>query len=260
MIPDSSLAAGPGLEARDAHISALRAAVASVEQVSGEYLPFGVAAIDERLAGGGIALAGVHEFAPASPSLSDEAATTLFLAGIAGRLARQKGASLVWVRTGADLYAPGLEQAGLGPDEVIHIEAGNDKALLALGEDALRSDSFAAVAIEARKVSGAAIRRLQLAAAHMPLFLFRGWARRDQGPLDEPSLAVTRWSIGSVASAPLAVPGVGRARWSVELVRQRGGQPFSCLVEACDDSGRIALPATVLGSEAEAGGAVLKAA
>src|SRR3546814_12988616 len=49
--------------------------------------------------------------------------------------------------------------------------------------------------------------------------------------------------MGSLASTPLSMPGVGRGRWSVELVRQRGGPPFSLELEACDDQGRLALPA-----------------
>ena len=37
--------------------------------------------------------------------------------------------------------------------------------------------------------------------------------------------------------------GVARARWQVGCVRLRGGDPFSLVVEACDETGRIAVPA-----------------
>jgi protein ImuA len=71
--------------------------------------------------------------------------------------------------------------------------------------------------------------------------LLRRWRKGD--PLAEPSSALTRWRIGSAPSAPLPVPGVGRARWHVELARQRGGPGFSCLLEASDAQGRLAVPA-----------------
>src|SRR3546814_6809304 len=58
------------------------------------------------------------------------------------------------------------------------------------------------------------------------MLLYRRYRRYGQCPLTDLSLACTRWRIGSLASAPLSMPGVGRGRWSVELVRQRGGPPF----------------------------------
>jgi protein ImuA len=39
------------------------------------------------------------------------------------------------------------------------------------------------------------------------------------------------------------VAGVGRARWHVDLARQRGGEPFNIIMEGPDDEGRLALPA-----------------
>lgn len=44
-----------------------------------------------------------------------------------------------------DLYAPGLEQVGLGPDRVLFVEARDDKEVLAVMEDGTRS-SLRAVA------------------------------------------------------------------------------------------------------------------
>src|SRR5690606_30014307 len=76
-----------------------------------------------------------------------------------------------------------------------------------------------------------------------PMLLYRRYRRVDTCPLDAPSLAMTRWRIGVRPSEPLAVPRIGRARWHVELVRQRGGPPFALELEACDDQGRLALPA-----------------
>src|SRR3546814_7366734 len=85
---------------------------------------------DHLLAGGGLDGAGLHEIAAASASWSDDAAATLFAAGIAARFAAP-GLSALWALTRFDLYAPGLEQAGLGPDRVFYAQGANDRERLA---------------------------------------------------------------------------------------------------------------------------------
>jgi protein ImuA len=40
---------------------------------------------------------------------------------------------------------------------------------------------------------------------------------------------------------PLPVPGVGRARWLVELIRCRAGESADFVLDACDAEGRLAL-------------------
>jgi protein ImuA len=249
-------------------IAALRAAIAPARAARGPALPFGIAAIDDQLEGGGLDAAGLHEIAGASPSWSDDAAATLFAAGLAARFAAAPGLNILWALTRFDLYAPGLEQAGLGPGRIVYAQGRSDRELLALAEDALRDGSLACVVAEVKAADQTATRRLQLAASEgkTPMLLYRRYRRFGQCPLVDPSLAMTRWRIGAIASARLATPGVGRGRWAVELVRQRGGPPFSFELEACDDQGRLALPAracdrtAVPGGAAAAGGAVKHAA
>jgi protein ImuA len=205
-------------------------------------LPFGLDAIDARLASGGLADAGVNEADAATQSYSDDAAATLFLAGIAGRRAGRRGTGL-WVVARRDLFAPGLAQAGLAPGQLLVAEAERDADVLAVMEEGLRHGALAAVVGEVGRAGLTETRRLQLAAEEggtMALLLHR-WRKGD--PLAEPSSALTRWRIGSAPSASLPVPGVGRSRWQVELARQRGGPGFSFLLEACDAQGRLALPA-----------------
>lgn len=249
----------PSDAARSEAIAVLRTELAGREARPGVVLPFLVDAIDMRLAGGGIAANALHEVAAASPTLSDDAAATLFVAGIAARFAAVEGATVVWAVTRFDLYAPGLEQAGLPPSRIIHVEAREDHDVLALVEDAVRHGSLAAVVGEVRRAGMTATRRLQLAAGEggTPVLLLRRWRRAAACPLSEPSAAATRWRIASAPSATLAVPGVGRARWSVELTRQRGGAPFSTIVEGCDATGRLAPPAAALDRAAPAGGAII---
>jgi protein ImuA len=100
-----------------------------------------------------------------------------------------------------------------------------------------------------------AARRLQLAAAdgRTPALLLRRWKKLGTCPLAEPSSAMTRWRIGCAPSAMLGIPGVGRPRWTIELVRQRNGNPFSLILEGCDAKGCLGLPAPVADRAAGAG-------
>ncbi|RYY26187.1 MAG: protein ImuA [Sphingomonadales bacterium] len=224
-------------------------------------MPFGIGRVDTRLADAGLCTAALHEVAASAPTLAEDAAATLFLAGIAARFAGD-GASALWAVTRFDLYAPGLEQAGLRPDRALFVEARDDKEVLAVMEDALRHGSLAAVIGEVRRADMTATRRLQLAASEggTPAFLMRRWRKTGACPLGEPSAATTRWRIGCAPAAPLGIPGVGRQRWTVELVRQRNGAPFSLVLEGCDAQGRLALPTAASDRAAALGRATARAA
>lgn len=243
-------------------LAALRAGLAHARAPSGPALPFGLSALDDRLADHGLNSAGLHEFAAASATLSDDAATTLFAAGIAARFAALPDLTVFWALTSFDLYAPGLEQVGLGPDKVFYGEGHKDSVVLAMAEDALRDGSLACVIAEVKAADQTATRRLQLAASdsQTPMLLYRRHRIRDRCPLSGLSSAMTRWRIGCVPSARLPHPGVGRPRWSVELVRQRNGNPFSLELDACDDTGRLALPAAARDRAASADRAASQAA
>ena len=228
----------------EARIAALRSEIASLETSArpGERpcLPFEIEAMDRRLAGGGLAVPALHEVAGASPGPGDDAAATLFAASIA---ARAGGGIVLWALSRRDLFAPGLALAGLEPSRILYAECRRDEEVLAVMEEGLRHGGLAAVVGEAGRAAMAATRRLQLAAEEggtMALML-RRWRRSGDDPLGLPSAAVTRWRIACAPSAPLPVPGVGRARWTLALARQRGGEPFQLDVEAPDEKARVAL-------------------
>lgn len=231
-------------------LDALRGEIRRIEGVApadgGGFQPFGLDGVDARLAGGGLAVRALHEVAAAGPELADDAAATLFLAALAARFARAAGnGQVLWAVTRRDLFAPGLAQTGLTPDLVLYAECRDDAELLAVMEDGVRHGGLAAVLGEAKRADMAATRRLQLAAeSHgLPALLLRRRRKAEDDPLAPPSAAVTRWRIGCAPSAPLPFAGLGRARWRVELARQRGGPPFSWLMEAPDAEARLALPA-----------------
>ncbi|WP_420961572.1 ImuA family protein [Brucella sp. IR073] len=234
-------------------IAELRERIARLDGGQGrvlDVLPFGVPDIDGRLPGGGLALGGLHEVAGGGNGAVDGAAAALFAAGIAGRT-RGK---VLWVVTRRDLFAPGLAQAGLNPDRLIHVEAGDEKALLACFEEGLRHGGLGAVVAEIARLSMTASRRLQLAAEGSGTIgiALRRWRRpAEAGDFGQPTASVTRWRVSVLPSAPLPVPGLGRSRWRLELVRCRGGESADFEVEACDAKGRIALSTPMAGGSSE---------
>ncbi|WP_265502011.1 ImuA family protein [Paracoccus beibuensis] len=238
------------------NLPSLRACIAHLEGEAAharEVLPFGVDALDRRLPQGGLALGCLHEVAGGGNGAVDGAAAACFAAGIAARLPGQ----VLWCVTEADLFAPGLEQAGLPPDRVIHVEAGDDRSVLASMEEGLRHGALAAVVGDVAHLSMTASRRLHLAAkgtGTMGIALRRWRRQADASDFGQPTAAMTRWRISVLPSAPLPVPGVGRARWLIELIRARAGECMDMELEACDGSGHLGLPADVADRPAAAAG------
>lgn len=237
-------------------IESLRAQIEKIEgrgRRAKSVLPFGIAEVDSRLPGGGLTLGALHEIAGGGNGAVDGAAAALFAAGIA---ARTRG-KVLWVITRPDLFAPALAQAGLSPDRVIYVEAGNDKTVLACVEEGLRHGGLGAVVGEVARLDMTASRRLQLCAEGSGTIgiALRRWRRQtDASDFGQPTAAATRWRVSVIPSATLPVPGVGRHRWLLELIRARAGESADFEVEACDDTGRLALPAELVYRSASAEG------
>lgn len=208
-------------------------------------LPFGVPAIDGRLPGGGLALGALHEVAGGGNGAIDGAAAALFAAAVG---ARNRG-KVLWCVTRPDLFAPALAQVGLLPGRVIYVEAGDEKALLSCMEEGLRFGGLGVVVGELARLSMTASRRLQLAAESSGTIgiAVRRWRRQTEASdFGQPTASLTRWRVSVLPSSPLPVPGVGRARWLVELIRCRAGESADFEVEAPDAKGRIALPSELV--------------
>ena len=226
---------------------ALRTEIARIE-ASGRaptgVLPFGVEVLDDHLPAGGLQLGALHEVAGGGNGALHGAASALFVAGIAARTQGQ----VLWCVTRPDLFAPALEQAGLSSDRVIYVEAGDETAVLASFEEGLRHGGLGAVVGEVARLSMTASRRLQLAAEETGTIglAIRRWRRQaEAADFGQPTAATTRWRVTALPSTPLPVAGVGRARWSVELIRCRAGECADFELEACDETGRLALPANL---------------
>lgn len=231
--------------ARNRQFAALRERIAKIEshgrRVCG-VLPFGLATLDGKVPGGGLQLGALHEIAGGGNGAVHGAAAALFAAGIAARTSGQ----VLWCVTRADLFAPSLAQAGLHPDRVIYADVGDEKAVLACMEEGLRHGGLSAVVGELARLSMVASRRLQLAAegSGTLALAIRRWRRMaEAADFGQPTASVTRWRVTALPSAPLPVPGIGRARWLVELIRARAGECADFELDACDEQGCLALPA-----------------
>lgn len=231
-------------------LTALRERIAQLGTLgaeAGAVLPFGVSALDAVLPGGGLALGAVHEIGPGDPDPAHDAAATLFTAGVAARL----GGPILWGLDRGDLFAPGLSAAGLDPERVIYVEAGAAAAVLFVMEEGLRHGGLSAVVGEVPRLPMTASRRLQLAAeasGALALVLLRAGRAKAGGP----NAAATRWRITALPSRALAAPGIGRARWRVALIRNRGGEPAIFDLEGCDGQGHLAVPADLADGSAAA--------
>ena len=205
-------------------------------------LPFGVEALDQARPHGGLGRGALHDVGGGATGASDGAAAALFAAGI---VARSPG-WVLWCLTRPDLFAPALVQAGLDHERTLFAEASDEKTVLACFEEGLRHGGLGAVVAEVARLSMTASRRLQLAAETSGTMgiAVRRWRRQtDAADFGQPTSAVTRWRISALPSTPLPVSGIGRAHWLVELIRCRAGECAEFIVEACDEEGRLAVPA-----------------
>ncbi len=214
------------------------------EPLRASAIPLGVPEIDSALPGGGLARGALHEVAGRGPDVEHGAAAALLIAGV---LARVHG-PVLWVSERRDLFAPALAAVGLAPARVVHVEAG--KSVLPAMEEGLRHPGLAGVVGEVVGALGLTMsRRLHLAAeaSGAVAFALRRSRRFDDPRLSEPTAATTRWRIACLPSPPLAhapdTPGLGPPLWRLELVRARGREAATWIVEACDAQGHLRLAA-----------------
>src|SRR6266404_4966494 len=215
-----------------------------------EVLPFGVAAIDGVLPGGGLSRGALHEILGLGGDEEDGVLAAAFAAGIVGRLMAEGDGMGLWCLPRPDLYGPGLAAHGLDPGRLVLVRAPRDDEILWAMEEGLRAPGIAAVVGEVGALPAVASRRLQLAAERSGItaLLLRRWRDGGQAARERalPNAATTRWRIAALPSQPpQGEPGVGRPRWRVELLRCRGGEPACWEVEGADATGNVSLAATL---------------
>ena len=219
----------------------------------GAVLPFGVEAIDRQLPQGGLPRGHLHEAIEGGAASQYAGLATLFVAGI---LARMQG-PVLWCLRGRDLFAPALARVGLHPDRVIFCETWKDRDVLPAMEEGFKCGGLAGVVGEVSRLSLNASRRLQLCAGEsgVTALVIRRWhnttekecgrrAERGRDALAHGALTLRpraglmdcRASIGSWICCGCAVAN-----------RIHG------LLEACDATGHLALPAALAERSAAAG-------
>jgi protein ImuA len=211
-------------------------------------LPFGIAAIDQALPGGGLARGALHEILGNGGDEEDGALAAAFAARILGRLGTSP---ILWCLPRLDLYGPGLAAHGLDPGRVVLVRAPRDAEILWAMEEGLRAPGIVAVVGEVGSLPIVASRRLQLAAERFGItaFLLRRWRDGGQAARERalPNAAVTRWRVAALPSWPPlhGELGVGRVRWRVELLRCRGGDPACWELEVPDATDHVSLAAAL---------------
>jgi protein ImuA len=240
-----------------AYLPELRERVRRIERPTASIhgvLPFGIAAIDRALPGGGLARGALHEIFGMGGDEEDGALAAAFVAGILGRLAAQGSLAgdgmVLWCLPRPDLYGPGIAAHGLDPTQIVLARAPRDAEILWAMEEGLRVSGIAAVVGEVGTLTAVTSRRLQLAAERSGItaFLVRRWRDGGQAARERnlPNAAVTRWRIAALPSQPSrGEPGVGCPRWRVELLRCRGGEPACWEVEEADATGHVSLAAAL---------------
>jgi hypothetical protein len=151
-----------------------------------------------------------------------------------------RGESVLWIAEDLSLcengapYGPGLDAAGIAPEQLITVAATRARDVLWAMEEALRCRAVGVVIgeIRARGIDRVVTRRLSLAAAAGDTLGLLLRTTQDH----EPSAFATRWVIGAAPSSfflssPQRCHGIGPPRMAVRLVRNRRGHLGAWIVE-----------------------------
>lgn len=162
-----------------------------------------------------------------SETAADAVAANAFALGLASRATQDR--PLVWVFQGlasqeaGGLHGSGLHEWGLQPEALLVVRVRDASALLAAGEEALKSGAVGAVLMsvwgEAKAMTLTASRRLAMAAraGGSTAFMVRAAAAAT------PSAAETRWSVRATLSTGLEGGAPGRPAFVAALTRSRQG-------------------------------------
>jgi protein ImuA len=180
-----------------------------------------------------LALGALHEICEVGTEGARASLAALFAAGI---LARLPG-PVLWCLHSRDLFEQALARVGLHPD----CETWKDAEVLPAMEEGLRHSGLAGVVGELVKLPLTPSRRLQLAAEASGVIAL---VLRRSGPAsDQHNACTSRWRISAAPSGPMIDFDMGRACCQLDLLRCRGAEANSWTVEACDATGRLAVPA-----------------
>lgn len=200
---------------RPALLAALRARIARLDRSAvgvAHTVPL-AAPIDQSLPGGGLARGAIHEILAADPGTA---------AGFCALLLARAGGTALWIAAEPDAWPPGLAQFGLSPADLVLVAARRPADGLWAMEEALRCPGVAAALLVAPELDMTAARRLQLAAEAGGVL---GLLLRPAEAATGATAASTRWRVGALPGTGAVTHDLGDPRWTLELVRARGGRP-----------------------------------
>ncbi|HSV22922.1 MAG TPA: hypothetical protein VLJ17_07830 [Xanthobacteraceae bacterium] len=197
---------------------------------------FGVASLDQALAGG-LACGALHEIGPAA-SLQGGAATGFTMALAARALGGPRGQA-VWIQTdftvteAGALYGLGFDFMGLSMDRLVVLRVPRPRDALWAMEETLKCRAVSAVVAEfaSEEADLTATRRLALAAragGGLGLILHLNTTPDAKLPCGQPSCqptaATTRWEVASACGERDRFGGFGPTTFALSLVKNRRGR------------------------------------
>lgn len=181
---------------------------------------FGLGPVEAAFPNGVFPVGTLHELI--CPTPEQAAATSGFVAGLLGKLMKQRGTCL-WIGSSRKLFPSSLSMFNVEPDRMVFIDLKREKDVLWAAEEALKCEGLTAVIAELQDINIAQSRRLQLAVESSKV---TGFILRTDIHKAKTTTCVARWRISSIPSETEdGLPGVGFPRWQVELLKVRNGNP-----------------------------------
>jgi protein ImuA len=167
----------------------------------------------------------IHEFVSERPEHT--ACTSAFISGVLTRLNNQNGV-YIWIGKQKQLFPVGLRKFGIQPHQIIFINLVKQKDILWATEEALKCKSLSGVISELEEITFAQSQRLQLTVEKSKV---TGFILRTQTERINATACAARWQIKPLASENEgSLPGVGFAKWQVDLLKVRNGNTASCVI------------------------------
>ena len=281
--PSGGLGAGepPAGDNGRSDLDALRARIGVLERLGtgrdgrAGVMPTGIAAIDAHLPWRGLPRGCLHEIV----AREGDGAGPGFAAYLLSRLSAF--GPVLWLSPRSDAYAPALEQLGRPgwTRRLLLVQARRRDELLWAMEESLHASGPAAVLGEIAAADMVASRRLQLAAEARGTTAILLRVGAVDAAMRAGSVAATRWRAESAPSGETPFPApvesanggetephgphparwaredeIGPARWSIGLLRCRGGRPNDWLVEKDDETDSLAVVSPLRDRQADAEG------
>ena len=191
----------------------------SGQSAASRELPAGLGVIERAFPGGRFPTGVMHEFVSAASE--DAAATNGFVSALLSSF--PGSGSCLWISTRRLLFPPALQAFGIAADRIIFLDLSREKEALWAIEEALQCDALSAVVGELSELGFTESRRLQLAVEQSRV---TGFIHRYR-PRNQNAIATaSRWCIKPLSSGHAdGLPGLGKPRWQVQLLKVRNGRP-----------------------------------